>query len=162
MFKQLDSFDGNRKVDREEFKVGLQELGCDLSGDEIDELVTLFDKNGDGIIIFDEFLEGVRGSLNEARQPIVDAAYAKFDADGSGAISADDLRGVYSGAEHPKVISGEMTEDEVYAEFLESFGDKNQDGSISRQEWNDYYAAVSASVDNDDHFILSVTNAWKL
>jgi Ca2+-binding EF-hand superfamily protein len=45
---------------------------------------------------------------------MVDKAFLKFDADGSGVIEAADLKGVYSANMHPKVISGEMTEDEVF------------------------------------------------
>ena len=55
-----------------------------------------------------------------------------------------------------------MTEEQVYLEFLQNFGDVNKDGTISRDEWNDYYAAVSASVDNDDHFVQLMKIAWKL
>ena len=33
---------------------------------------------------------------------------------------------------HPKVKSGEKTEDQVFTEFLQSFGDKNKDGMIQR------------------------------
>ena len=93
---------------------------------------------------------------------MVDKAFLKFDADGSGTIEAADLKGVYSCAFHPKVISGEKTEDEVFLEFLANFGDKNRDGKICRAEWNDYYAAVSSSIDNDDHFVQLMKAAWKL
>ena len=70
-----------------------------------------------------------------------------------------------------------MTEDQVFLEFLQSFGDVNKDGKITRQvdfmkfaifllqlykECNDYYAAVSASIDNDDHFVQLMKMAWKL
>jgi calcyphosin len=55
-----------------------------------------------------------------------------------------------------------MTSDEVFIEFLASFGDKNGDGSITKSEWNDYYAAVSASMDNDEHFVLMMNSAWKM
>ena len=55
-----------------------------------------------------------------------------------------------------------MCEDEVFKQFLQNFGDKNRDGTISRAEWNDYYAAVSASIDNDDHFVQLMRTAWKL
>ena len=81
-------------------------------------------------------------------------------ADGSGVVTAADLRVVYSTNAHPKVISGEITEDEAYLEFLANFGDKNNDGMITQQEWNVYYAAVSANIDNDDEFCLMMTNAW--
>ena len=84
---------------------------------------------------------------------MVDKAFLKFDADGSGEITAADLRGVYNCSMHPKVQSGEMTSEEVFVQFLASFGDVNGDGIITVQEWNDYYAAVSANIDNDNHFI---------
>ena len=55
-----------------------------------------------------------------------------------------------------------MTEEEVFVQFLASFGDKNGDGIITREEWNDYYAAVSSNIDNDNHFVQLMRNAWKL
>jgi len=61
---------------------------------------------------------------------------------------------------HPKVQSGEQTEDEVFLEFLQNFGDRNRDGKVSRQEWNEYYAAVSSSIDNDNHFVQLMKAAW--
>ena len=93
---------------------------------------------------------------------MVDKAFLKFDANGSGTIEAADLKGIYNASFHPKVISGEMTEDEVFLEFLANFGDRNGDGRIDRAEWNDYYAAVSSSIDNDDHFVQLMQSAWKL
>jgi|TARA_B110000285_G_scaffold183433_1_gene207600 Ca2+-binding EF-hand superfamily protein len=93
---------------------------------------------------------------------MVDKAFLKFDNDGNGTIEAADLKGVYSANMHPKVISGEMTEDEVFLQFLANFGDKNGDGKVDRKEWNDYYAAVSSSVDNDDHFVQLMKAAWKI
>jgi len=63
---------------------------------------------------------------------------------------------------HPKVQSGELTEEEVFVEFLQNFGDKNRDGTITREEWNDYYAAVSSNIDNDDHFVNLMKMAWRL
>ena len=55
-----------------------------------------------------------------------------------------------------------MTEDEIFAEFLGRFGDKDADGQVSKAEWNDYYAGVSSSVDNDDEFVLIMNQAWKM
>ena len=43
-----------------------------------------WDEDCSGNLNFDEFLKGVRGELSEARQATVDAAFAKFDVDGSG------------------------------------------------------------------------------
>lgn len=59
-------------------------------------------------------------------------------------------------------MSGEKTEDEIFVEFLANFGDKNKDGIITRSEWNDYYSAVSASIDNTDNFVMLMKSAWRL
>ena len=55
-----------------------------------------------------------------------------------------------------------MSEEEVFAKFLESFGDQDGDGLISKEEWYNYYCGISASVDSDEEFVLIITNAWKL
>lgn len=152
--------DGNRRLDSQEFYHGLSDQGCELSQEEVDALMAHLDTDGDGSVNFNEFLTGIRGTPNETRMALIDQAYSKFDANGDGAICASDLRQVYNCGMHPKVISGEITEDEAFLEFLSSYGDKNNDGMITQQEWNDYYAAVSANIDNDDEFCLMMTNAW--
>jgi hypothetical protein len=50
----------------------------------------------------------------------------------------------------------------VFDEFLKNFNDRTGRGKIDRYEWNDYYAAVSVSVDNDDHFDYLVKSVWNL
>ena len=72
------------------------------------------------------------------------------------------MRCVYSCNNHPKVISGDITEDEAFLEFLANFSDSSNSGMISQCEWNDYYAAVSDAVEEDDHFIAMIKIAWKL
>ena len=93
---------------------------------------------------------------------VVDKAYCKFDADGSGCVTAADLKVVYNVDFHPKVQNGQITRDEAFLEFLKNFGDKNCDGMITKTEWCDYYSAVSASIDNDQHFVQIMKNAWKI
>lgn len=153
---------GDRKIDKSEFYWGLKDQGADISKAEAQCLLDHLDLNGDGVVSFDEFLVGLRGKPSDKRMAFIDKAFLKFDADGNGEITAADLRGVYNCSMHPKVQEGKMTEDEVFVEFLGSFGDKNHDGRITRAEWNDYYAAVSSNIDNDDHFCNLMAAAWKL
>ena len=72
------------------------------------------------------------------------------------------VNGIPTFSDHPKVINGTLTEDQVFMEFLSNFGDRNHDGRIERAEWNDYYSAVSSSIDNDDHYVQLMKTAWKL
>ena len=161
VFRIFDD-DGNRKIDQEEFYWGLKDMGVDVTKREAAILLDSFDLDQDGSVNFDEFLVGIRGQPNEVRQKWIHRAFQKFDKDGNGTITSADLKGVYNCSMHPKVVSGEKTEDDVFVEFLQNFGDKNRDGKITRQEWDDYYAAVSSSIDNDDHFVLCMKRAWQL
>jgi len=55
-----------------------------------------------------------------------------------------------------------MGEEQVFAMFLKNFNDFNGQGKIERREWNDYYSAVSYTIDNDDHFVILMKTAWNL
>ena len=161
-FKCMDSVDGNRKVDKEEFYWGLKDNGTQISKREAEVLLDFLDTDGDGTVNFDEFLKGIRGAPSERRQAFIDKAFLKFDKDGNGRITSADLAVVYDCSNHPKVMSGEMTNDEVFTQFLGQFGDRNGDGIITKAEWNDYYAAVSSNIDSDEHFVALMRSAWKL
>ena len=48
-------------------------------------------------------------------------AFKKLDRDNSGVVEINDLKGVYNAKQHPDVKSGRKTEDEILAEFLDTF-----------------------------------------
>ena len=122
--------------------------------------MTGLNTDNDGIVDYDLFLKCLRGVFNDARLECVKAAFMKFCLDGSGKVAASDLRVAFKCSAHPKVCSGEITEDEAFLEFLTNFGDKNNDGQISMMEWGDYYSAVSACIESDDHFKMLMESAW--
>lgn len=72
------------------------------------------------------------------------------------------FRSSFNCQKHPKIVSGEMTEEQVFFMFLKNFNDYNGLGMIDRKEWDDYYSAVSWTIDNDDHFVLLMKTTWCL
>lgn len=68
--------------------------------------------------------------MSQAREAVIAAAFAKLDQTGDGVVTVDDLRGVYSGRAHPKVRSGEWTEDEALHQFLDNFDTFEKDGQV--------------------------------
>ena len=61
-FRNFDSFDGNHKIDADEFYSGLCEIQVSVTRAEANQLMALFDTDGDGTVNFDEFLVGIRVS----------------------------------------------------------------------------------------------------
>ena len=162
VFRQFQSYDGKDKVNIDDFIFGLRECGINLPKQDLDVILNFFEKDKDGMINFTEFLIALRGKPNDRRQAIIDKAFLKFDKEGTGLIDVTEIRQVYNCSKHPKVVSAEMSEEQVFSLFLKNFNDKNNLGKIDRKEWNDYYSAVSYSIDNDDHFVIMMKTTWGL
>ena len=161
-FRIMDE-DGNKSLSMYEFQNAMRESDLHLADHEIQMLFRHFDRDGDGGIDFDEFLSGIRGPMNERRRRLVQMAFQKMDKDGNGLLEPSDLMGTFDASQHPEVLSGRMTDEQVFREFLENFdvgGEK--DGVVTPNEWENYYANVSSSIDNDDYFELMIRNAWRM
>ncbi|NXO64772.1 CAPSL protein, partial [Phainopepla nitens] len=157
--------DGNksRSLDFNEFLRGLRNYAVLINKEEAEELFQIFDKDGNGRIDFDEFLVTLRPPMSNARKEIILQAFQKLDKTGDGVITIEDLRGVYNVKYHPKYLNGEWTEDQVFRAFLDNFDSPyHKDGKVTTEEFMNYYAGVSASIDTDIYFILMMKNAWKL
>ena len=129
----------------------------------------IFDRDHSGAIDYDEFLRGVSGDMNEFRTNLCKKAFTIMDKDKSGELDINDIKGTYNAKKHPDVIAGKKTEEEVLCEFLDTFEQHysnahpgQRDGTITMDEWLEYYTNVSMSVDRDDYFQLMMNNAWNM
>lgn len=161
VFRRMDN-NGDKKMDRHEFMWGLKENGHTLSPSEFERIFKYFDKNNDGKITYDEFLRGVRGDLNDFRKGFVAIAFKKLDKTGNGIVDVEDLLVNYDVTFHPKFRSGEMSKNDILNEFMAQWDTKQRDGKVTLDEFEEYYADVSASIDEDDYFELMMRNAWHI
>nr|XP_004655047.1 calcyphosin [Jaculus jaculus] len=160
-FRRLDR-DGNLSLDPKELQGGLATLGLAVDHEEADAICRRWDRDGSGTLDLEEFLRALRPPMSQAREAVIAAAFAKLDRSGDGVVTVDDLRGVYNGRAHPKVQSGEWTEDEALQCFLDTFDTTDKDGQVTLAEFQDYYSGLSASMDTDTEFVDMMTSAWRL
>ncbi|GLD96101.1 hypothetical protein PINS_up004779 [Pythium insidiosum] len=162
-FRLFDE-DGNGSLSLDEFTRALRACKVlTLSTQDVQSLFHFFDANHDGALDLTEFMLGVREPMNERRMLFVRMAFDLLDKDRNGVLEVSDLVDVYDARRHPEVLSGRKTEQDVFAEFLESFDiDGLHDGKVSFDEWTRYYQNISASIDDDDYFELMMRNAWHI
>jgi hypothetical protein len=120
-------------------------------------------------IDFNEFIRGVIGPMNQFRTNICIKAFKQIDINEDGVLKIDDIKKSYNAAMHPDVKSGKRTEDEVLKEFLETFeshynvmNGSKADGTVTPDEFLEYYANVSANIESDAYFELMMFNAWNI
>jgi len=136
-----------------ELQEGLKKFGMKLTKINCLHLMYAIDTDNSGTISLDEFLRAVKGALNAPRLVVVRNAFKKFDKDGSGVITMGDLEGVYK-----------YKEEKNLTDFFNTFQviQQTKDHELTIHEFEEYYARVSANIDNDDHFVELVTMAWDL
>jgi Ca2+-binding EF-hand superfamily protein len=168
-FKIMDD-DRSGALSYPEFKKGLKDFRIDMTEDQARQLFSVFDPDRSGSIDYEEFIHRVRGVLNDARRAVVHQAFNKLDRTGDGVVELEDLRGVYDASKHPDVRIGKRTEDEILGDFLDTFeqhhsmfvGTSARDKRVTLGEFEEYYAHISASIDDDRYFELMVKTAWNL
>jgi hypothetical protein len=107
--------------------------------------------------------------MNEVRLRIVNMAFDVMDINKDGTIDISQLRAKYNPSKHPAVLDGRKTEKQILEEFANTFeeygaayGVGTKDGTITIEEFIEYYSNISASIDNDEYFVLMLKNGWNL
>ena len=101
--------------------------------------------------------------MSESRLKLIKIVFEKMDRYRDGQITVDDLKLVYSVKKNPKYLNGELTEEQCLRKFLDSFdSEDHKDGIVTYDEFINYYAGVSSSIDSDVYFDVIILNNRKL
>ncbi|ETW00874.1 hypothetical protein H310_07394 [Aphanomyces invadans] len=162
-FRLMDS-NGSGTLDLNEFRAAMDRLQLHMSANDLLVLFDYFDVNGNGSVDVAEFVNGVRDPMNERRLLFVHMAFDLLDTDHNHVLTVEDVVTKYDARKHPDVLAGRKTDREIYTEFLDTFewSSKVHDGQVTLTEWTEYYANISASIDDDDYFELMMRNAWHM
>ncbi len=153
---------GNKKLDRNEFHNGLQTFGIDLDEKKLSEVMSCFDRDGDGAVDIGEFLRTIRGPMNQRRKDLVMIAYGFLDVTGDGLVKFEDIKQAYDVTCQPEVMQGIITEEEALNRFMAQWEVGVVDGIVTTEEFLEYYNDVSCNIEDDDYFELMIRNAWHI
>ncbi|KAG4107382.1 EF-hand protein [Neocallimastix lanati (nom. inval.)] len=125
---ELFDTDKDSALDYHELKVAMRALGFEVKKSEVLKILREHDKNGKGLIEYDDFYKIMVERILE-RDPMEEMkkAFKLFDEDNTGKISLKNLKKV------AKEI-GENLDDEELQGMIDEF-DLDQDGEINEQEF---------------------------
>ncbi|KAF9649947.1 putative calmodulin [Thelephora ganbajun] len=130
-FKEVFSLfdkDGDGTINTEELGTVMRSLGLDPTEAEIRKMINEIDSDGDGTIDFREFLTMMAMKMNDADSgEEIKEAFKVFDRDGSGYISAAELKQVLAS------LGERLTDDEI--DMMIGEVDVDRDGQIDYEEF---------------------------
>lgn len=158
--------DKSGNVSIAEFSSIMKEFKIELSNEQITMIFKIFDVNKDGVLSYDEFLRGVRGQMNDFRNYLANKAFDILDYNNQGFVTMDEMVARYAVQRHPAVVEGRKSEEQVLAEFIDTFevhhnlnvGPDEQ--RVSRDEFLGYYDNVSATIGDDEYFANLLDATW--
>ena len=145
-FKKFD-IDGDGSIDRSEMTKALTSGGQSFTQQEIDALFNAADVNRDGTVDYEEFITLMCPSaatiVHKFRSQYksiddVRAAFKRFDANGDGALSKNELSAALKSSGH--------SYSDVEVDAIFSLGDVDGDGEVSLQEFVDLMSPSSSEV----------------
>ncbi|KAK1235967.1 hypothetical protein PQX77_000793 [Marasmius sp. AFHP31] len=120
--------DGDGTITTRELGTVMRSLGQNPTEVELQDMINEVDADGNGTIDFNEFLSMMSKKVHHAdSEEEIRQAFKVFDKDGSGAISATELRNVMES------LGERLSESEIDAMMKEA--DVDGDGTISYNEF---------------------------
>mmetsp|Transcript_28148 Transcript_28148/g.39738 ORF Transcript_28148/g.39738 Transcript_28148/m.39738 type:complete len:151 (-) Transcript_28148:541-993(-) len=126
----FDLFDknGDGRISSFELKEVIQQLGQKVTDKEISEMIKSVDKDGNGTVEFDEFVELMRHyASEESTEDDMVNAFRIFDKNGDGFINFQELKEVMH-------LMGEKLTDQEVKDMIKA-ADLNDDGLLDFEEF---------------------------
>ncbi|XP_019522533.1 PREDICTED: centrin-4-like [Hipposideros armiger] len=125
---ELFDVDGSGTINVKELKIAMRALGFEPKKEEIKKLIAAIDKEGTGIISFEDFfaIMSIKMSEKDEKEEIL-KAFKLFDDDDTGSITLNNIKKV------AKELGENLTDDDLQ-EMLDE-ADRDRDGEINEEEF---------------------------
>eukprot|EP01122_Echinamoeba_exundans_P003406 TRINITY_DN13511_c0_g1_i1.p1 TRINITY_DN13511_c0_g1~~TRINITY_DN13511_c0_g1_i1.p1 ORF type:complete len:180 (+),score=52.13 TRINITY_DN13511_c0_g1_i1:22-540(+) len=128
--KAFDMFDTDQsgQINAQELRDAMQALGFEVEQKEVENMIESVDKDHNGAIEFEEFVEMMTAKMTEKdSKEELQKAFRLFDAEGSGRITLEALR-------HVALELGEDLKDEELREMIEE-ADRDKKGYVTEKDF---------------------------
>ena len=157
--QKLKAYEINNKINLNDLIQIFKEMRLDFTEIDIKNFFYMLDINEMNFINIDDIINKIKGEMNEERKLYVISKFDLIDKSHRGEININYLKIIYKNNAkfHPDVIQGIKSPDIIYNQFrqtLEMFLDVNKilNGIITKEQFVDYYSAISASIPDDIYF----------
>ena len=166
-FLKINEEPTSQKLSLEDLSVTIQELHLNITSSEIHQLFNYLDSEKTGRIPTNDLINIIKGTLNNKRKSNINEIFTYIDTEKTGEISVNNLKNLYNAKNHPDVLEGKKTEEEIYNQFyytIDVYIRINQilNNSINKEQFIDYYSGISPSIQKDEDFQNILEKVWNV
>ena len=164
LFELKNSSDQNQNVSLENFVNAFKTIGLNIPENEIVNFFNLLDFSGTGKISIEDIINNIVDPMSEHRKLYVVNKFAKIDVEKQGEVKVSLLKANYNPKGHPDVISGKITDEEIFKQFCYTLdiycNIRNINEIINYKQFIDYYNGISSSILDDKYFEDILNGVW--
>lgn len=153
-----------RLLDRNGLSGAIARLGVRLSPVEVDVLMKRFDTTGNNVICAQELLSELRGTMEQERLRSVIYAYQQLMIEGKGSVEFPEIHRLFcaNAGTLPDVVDGLLQREEAVLDFESCWPGRVgcKIGTVTLDEFVEYYNDVSPAEESDARFCETVQKAW--
>jgi Ca2+-binding EF-hand superfamily protein len=164
LFELKNSSDQNQNVSLENFVNAFKTIGLNIPENDIVNFFNLLDFSGTGKISIEDIINNIVDPMSEHRKLYVVNKFAKIDVEKQGEVKVSLLKANYNPKGHPDVISGKITDEEIFKQFCYTLdiycNIRNINEIINYKQFIDYYNGISSSILDDKYFEDILNGVW--
>ena len=164
LFELKNNSDQNQNVSLDNFVNICKNLGINFPQNDIINFFNLLDFSGTGKITIEDIINNILDPISEHRKLYVVNKFAKLDVEKQGEVKVSLLKEKYNPKGHPDVISGKVTDEEIFKQFcytLDIYCNlRNINENINYKQFIDYYNGISNSILDDKYFEDILNGVW--
>ncbi|ORC91491.1 EF hand family protein [Trypanosoma theileri] len=151
-------------VNREKIHHGVRLMGVAIQPLELDVLFKKFDRDGNGLIVAQEFLRELREDMPPQRLDAVIKAFQQLTIEGAGSVDFVDMLNLFkfNATQIPDVERGILSYEEAIFDFINCWPGKNNTDTVTLDDFVAYYTDVSPAVEDDESFMALVERSWTI
>ena len=166
---QLKQYDrkGDKEISFEDLFEIFNNLSLHISEKDAKILFSDFSQNSK--MDYSKFISALtEDALNERRENIVKEAFNRLDTEKCGIVNLSDVKALFNSKNCPLVKEGDITEEEYYNNFMETFQTHHnlvrspKIKKVNYEEFLNYYRFFSLTIDDDYLFEETLISSWKL
>ena len=159
-FFQKAFTDFNGKIDYEDLKLGIAQLGIVMEDSYMNRIISEVGEH-EGLVDINEFIRRLRGDSNKQREKLIHEIFASLTSQDQGTLAFENAKARIDIHFHPFYVEDGKGKKEILVHLFNcGLSSSSGKDTMTLREFEDYHLDLSAAIPNDEDFEETMRGTW--